>query len=106
MAKHIILIKPIVTEKAALLSTKENTYVFKVAKTANKIEIGKAIEAKYGIEPKRVNTLIVPGKTKSRMRGGAVVRGGTASYKKAYVTFPAGESIDFYNAADATEGGE
>ena len=42
-----IIIKPIVTEKATLLTEKLNRYSFKVNKDANKIQIKKAVEAAY-----------------------------------------------------------
>ena len=44
---HNILIKPIVTEKATRLTEEGKHYAFQVAKEANKIEIRKAIEARY-----------------------------------------------------------
>ena len=43
MAKTI-LIKPVVSEKAELLSETPGHYTFVVAKTANKIEIRNAVE--------------------------------------------------------------
>ena len=105
MAKNI-LIRPIISEKAQGLSDSENKYAFVVAKDANKIEIGKAVEAMYGFAPVSVNTLVVPGKTRSRMRGRNVARGMKSSYKKAYVTLAEGDSINFYGEveAEATEG--
>lgn len=103
MAKNI-LIRPIITEKAQGFMDKENKYAFVVAKDANKIEIGKAIEALYGFAPVSVNTLIVPGKTRSRMRGRSVARGMKSAYKKAYVTLAEGDSINFYGEAVEAEG--
>jgi large subunit ribosomal protein L23 len=102
MAKSI-LIRPIITEKAQGFMDNENKYAFVVAKSANKIEIGKAIEAMYGFAPVSVNTLIVPGKTRSRMRGHNVARGMKSAYKKAYITLAEGDSINFYGDAEVVE---
>jgi large subunit ribosomal protein L23 len=92
-----ILIKPVVSEKSNRLSDKLNQYCFVVAKSANKIEIAKAITVMYGVTPVSVNTLIVPGKNKSRSTRRGVTRGIRPSYKKAYVTLAEGDTIDFYN---------
>ena len=64
MAKNIV-IKPVVSEKAELLSEALSQYTFVVERTANKIEIRKAIEARYGVSVDRVNTAVMPGKTKN-----------------------------------------
>ena len=95
MTRQIIL-KPIITEKAELLSEKRNQYSFKVDKKANKLEIRKAIEKLYNVTVKDVNTMIVPGKERSRFTKTGVQRGTKASYKKAIVTLTAGETIDFF----------
>ena len=42
-----ILIKPILTEKATNESELRNSYTFIVSKTANKVEIKKAVESSY-----------------------------------------------------------
>ena len=95
MTRQIIL-KPIITEKAEMLSEKRNQYCFKVDKKANKLEIRKAVEKLYNVTVKDVNTMIVPGKERSRFTKTGVQRGTKASYKKAIVTLTAGETIDFF----------
>ncbi|NJC25490.1 50S ribosomal protein L23 [Neolewinella antarctica] len=94
-----ILIKPVVSEKAELLSEDHGHYTFVVAKTANKIEIRNAIQAHYGVTVNRVNTAIMPGKVKNRSTKSGVLKGRVAAYKKAIVTLAEGESIDLYNEA-------
>ncbi len=48
---HEVLIKPLVTEKSSALMA-EGKYSFKVDKTANKIEIKKAVAGcRYGCDP-------------------------------------------------------
>lgn len=95
MAKNI-LIKPIITEKAERLSEKLNQYSFVVAKGANKVETKKEVEKVYSVNVESVNTIIMPGKTKSRSSKRAVLRGRIPSFKKAIVTLAQGEEIDFF----------
>lgn len=96
MAKKEILIQPLITEKAERLSSTLNKYSFIVHRRANKVEIKKAVEAFYGVTVEAVNTLVVPGKTKSRSTRTGVVRGRVSAYKKAIVTLADGENIDFF----------
>ena len=96
MAKQII-IKPVVSEKAELLSEDAQQYTFVVAKTANKIEVRNAVEARYGVTVDRVNTMVMPGKTKNRSTKSGIIRGRVPAYKKAIVTLADGETIDLYN---------
>ena len=95
MAKTI-LIKPIITEKAEQLSEARNQYSFVVDRKSNKIEIKKAVEALYNVSVSSVNTLIMPGKTKSRNTKSRVIKGRISGYKKAVVTLATGEEIDFF----------
>ena len=67
-----------------------NTYVFKVAKTANKLEVKKAIEGKYGVNVRRVNML----NTKPRQVRLGRTTGVVPGYKKAMVTLIHGEKIE------------
>jgi large subunit ribosomal protein L23 len=96
MRTEDILIKPIVTEKANKQSEKLRRYAFRVAKTANKLEIAKAVELMYSVTVQDVNTVVVPGKAKSRMTKAGQVKGVKPAYKKAYVTVKEGESIDLF----------
>ncbi len=95
MAKRI-LIKPIITEKAELLSEGLNQYSFVVHRKANKIEIKKAVEAMYNVRVDSVNTMVMPAKTKNRSTRSGVVKGQVSAYKKALVTLADGEEIDFF----------
>ena len=91
-----ILIKPIITEKANAQQEKLRRYAFKVNRRANKLEIKTAIEQFYGVNVLEVNTLVVPGKNKSRSTKAGVISGVKSGYKKALVTVAEGESIDLY----------
>ena len=91
-----ILKRPLVTEKVSALNEKEK-YGFIVDVTANKIEIKKAVEKKYGVNVEKVNTMKVMGKFKSRFTKAGVLSGRKPNYKKAIVTVAKGEVIDFYS---------
>jgi large subunit ribosomal protein L23 len=99
MAKQI-LIRPLITEKAAKLSDKKGTYVFVVNKDANKIEIRNAVESMFNVTVDKVRTAIMPGKPKSRNTKTAIVRGVKSSYKKALVTLTPGETIDIFGSSE------
>ena len=92
-----ILKKPILTEKASILTEKLNRYAFKVDHRANKLQIKTAIEQMYGVNIQAVNTIVVSGKAKNRYTKAGFVSGRTAKYKKAIVTLKDGETIDFYS---------
>jgi large subunit ribosomal protein L23 len=86
-----ILIKPIITEKATII-TDQNKYVFRVAKTANKSMVSQAVKAVYNVEPVSVNIINVRGKLKSvRLRSGR-----TNAWKKAIVTLKVGDKIELF----------
>ena len=91
MEARDIIIKPVVTEKSIGLM-EHNKYVFKVALSANKIEIKKAIEEIFKVKVVDVNTVCVKGKEK---RMGRSV-GKTSDYKKAIVQLAEGDSIEIF----------
>jgi large subunit ribosomal protein L23 len=91
-----VLIKPIITEKANNQQEKLKRYAFKVSKKANKLEIKKAVEDFYGVSVIDVNTLVVPGKNKTRYTKAGFIKGVRPSYKKALVTLAEGDTIDLY----------
>ena len=91
-----ILIKPILTEKANAQQEKLSRYAFKVNRRANKLEIKTAVEQFYGVNVVDVNTLVVPGKSKTRSTKSGIISGVESGYKKALVTVAEGESIDLY----------
>jgi large subunit ribosomal protein L23 len=92
-----ILLKPIVTEKMTLQGDKFNRYGFVVAKSANKLQIRKAVEELYGVTVDSVNTMRYGGKVKSRNTKSGLLIGKTTALKKAVVTLAEGNKIDFYS---------
>ena len=86
-----VLKGPMLTEKGTLLKETENKVVFKVATTANKIEIKKAVEDIFKVKVNRVSTMNYKGKTKRLGR----FEGKRPDWKKAIVTLKKGEKLDF-----------
>ena len=80
-----IIKRPIITEQS-MEQTEMKRYTFEVAKSANKIEIAKAIEEIFGVKVAKVNTLNMQGKMK---RLGVQPAGRRPSWKKAVVTLTA-----------------
>jgi len=91
-----VLIKPILTEKANAQQEKLKRYAFKVNRKANKLEIKKAVEDFYGVSVVDVNTLVAPGKNKTRFTKAGFIKGVKPAYKKALVTLAEGDTIDLY----------
>ena len=91
MEARDIIIRPVVTEKSVSLM-EHNKYVFKVALSANKIEIKKAIEEIFKVKVVGVNTVRVKGKVKRMGRS----EGRTSDYRKAIVQLAEGDSIEVF----------
>lgn len=96
MKQSEVLIKPILSEKANAQQEKLRRYAFKVDRKANKLEIKKAVEDFYGVKVQEVNTLVAPGKNKTRYTKAGYIQGKKPAYKKALVTVAEGDTIDLY----------
>ena len=59
-----IIIKPILTEKMAILQERQNKYAFVVVSSANKIQIKSAVENKFNVSVLKVATMNFDGKIK------------------------------------------
>ena len=79
------------TEKATLLSEKENKYVLRVNPKANKLQIKAAVQTLFKKTVLAVNTCNYAGKTK---RAGTAASGRKIHWKKAIVTLKAGDKIE------------
>lgn len=79
------------SEKATLLQEENNEYVFKVNRSANKLEIKRAVEQVFGVKVTGVRTCNYSGKTRRERRPD---EGKTARWKKAIVRLKEGESLD------------
>ena len=95
MQAHDIIIRPVITERSFDMQ-EFNRYTFEVAKTANKIEIAKAVEEIFGVHVVKVNTVNVKSKPK-RVR---YQMGRTRTWKKAIVTLAEGDTIELFASQD------
>ena len=99
------LIKPILTEKMAILQERENKYAFLVPKNCNKNTIKKAVELKFDVKVIKVSTLNQIGKHKQMTikSGGKTIRtsGNRSSFKKAIVTLNEEDRIDLVGGETA-----
>ncbi len=92
-----ILIKPFITEKmTAITEASPNKYGFIVAVDANKIEIAKAVEAKFNVEVVAVNTVKYKGKVKTQFTKKGKFEGRTPKFKKAFITLKKDQVIDLF----------
>jgi len=87
------ILHPYVSEKATRVESM-NQYMFKVARTANKPEIKKAIQNRYKVKVVAVNIINTP--SKKRTVGRHV--GMKAGFRKAIVTLVEGDTINFAKA--------
>lgn len=89
MKAYDVILAPVITEKATKLS-EVNQVVFRVAQTATKPDIAKAVESLFKVKVKAVNTIRQKGKPKA-FRGRPFVK---SDSKKAVVTLVEGYQID------------
>ena len=92
-----LMIIPIVSEKANLISEKTNRFSFKVSPDANKHQIKDAVEKLYDVQVVDVSTMNYDGKKKMRYTKRGIQRGKVSAFKKAIVTLAEGQTIDFYS---------
>ncbi|MDX2050616.1 MAG: 50S ribosomal protein L23 [Rickettsiaceae bacterium] len=85
-----IIKRPVVTEKSSLQG-ENGKYSFVVSKDATKENVAKAVEKIFTVKVKKVNIIILPGKTK-RFKG---VLGKRQDLKKAIVTLEENNMIDY-----------
>lgn len=91
--KHVndIIKAVMTTEKGTALQERQNRYMVRVAKAANKIEIKKAVQDLFNVTVLAVNTQNYDGVEKV-LRNRRTVK--TPDWKRAIVTLKAGDKID------------
>lgn len=93
---HLVILKPLVTEKGTTLKDEHNQVLFEVASDATKAEIRFAVQRIFKVRVTSVNTVVVRGKRK-RM-GRLKNPGHRSNWKKAFVTLHKGDNIEFVEA--------
>jgi len=80
-----IIKKPIITEKATMISETMNRFTFEVVQTANKIEIKNAVEKMYGVQVTKVRTAnFGGGKASMKYTNKGIVRETARKWKKSH----------------------
>ena len=92
MIPYQIIIKPLDTEKTRIQKEISNQISFQVARSANRIEIRKAVEQLFKVRVMSVCTMQM--KCKKKRRGRIV--GKRKDWKKAIVRLMPGERIEFF----------
>lgn len=93
---HSVLIRPLVTEKMNDIAEQGQKYGFVVDLNANKIQIAKAVETKFGVNVVAVNTVRHKGKQRTQFTRKGRFSGRTPRSKKAIVTLKEGQTIDIF----------
>lgn len=95
MISYDLIKRPVITEKTNIQKESYNQITFEIDRTANRVEIKKAVEDIFNVRVAVVRTMQVKGKTKQRGR----ITGKRRDWKKAIVKLMPGERIDFFEGA-------
>jgi len=95
MIDAYVLIKPVITEKSLQLASKQNIYTFKVTPSATKPQIAQAVRELYGVEVKKVRTVM--NQAESRRTGRKRLKASTTKTKKALVQLKEGDKIEIFD---------
>ena len=94
---RLVIERPVITEKSAMLKETSNRYVFRVSTKANERQIKRAVEELFTVKVKDVRTAVYRGKKSVVMNRAGRFEGYRPNWKKAYVTLAEGESIDIFD---------
>lgn len=99
-----VIKKALLTEKSTALKAEANKVAFVVDRSANKIEVRKAVEKMFDVKVTDVSTMVVRGKPKRVGRS----MGRRQNWKKAIVSLEPGTDLDVFGVEMAAlpEGGE
>jgi len=92
MDPQAIVLRPRISEKGMAHVEGRNQYTFEVARSANKIEIAKAVESLFKVKVIQVQTMNFKGK--GRRIGW--IHGTKPAWKKAVVKLAEGDRIDLF----------
>ena len=93
-----VIIRPVLTEKYTRLGELEanKQYAFEVAESANKVQIKKEIEQKYGVEVLTCRTYVQRPERKLQYTRTRIIKGKTKRKKRAIVTLVGQQEINLY----------
>jgi large subunit ribosomal protein L23 len=94
LSAYEIIRRPIITEKTTMLGDR-GQYAFEVARTANKVDVKRAVEQIFKVNVRAVNVMHVRGKPRRMGRMGRSM-GMTTPWKKAVVTLQEGQRIELF----------
>jgi large subunit ribosomal protein L23 len=89
-----IIQMPLVSEKSTNLRARENKYVFRVDRGANKLQIKRAVEELFKVKVEEVTTMMMHGRPKRLGR----FEGRRPDWKKAIIKLKKGEVIELFEA--------
>lgn len=89
-----VIVRPVVTEKTAVMADEDRQYTFEVDVRANKIQVKEAVEVIFDVTVDKVATMIMPAKRGQRGRKQYQRK---KAWKKAIVKLSPGETIDLFN---------
>ena len=92
MNHYDIIKRPVITEKTNIQKEESNQITFEVDRSANRVEIARAVEKIFNVRVAKTRTMHIRGKIKRRGR----ILGKRKDWKKAIVTLMPGERIDFF----------
>jgi large subunit ribosomal protein L23 len=88
-----VIRRPLITEKSSALRDGHNIIAFEVHKSANKIDVERAVVAQFKVKVAEVRIARCHGKVRRRGR----IEGRRPDWKKAYVRLAPGEkTIEFF----------
>lgn len=103
----VVVLKPRLSEQTYAQAQGSRTYVFEVAKSANKHSIARAVAEQFEVQVEAVNVTNVKGKQKSTVSLTGKRRRNTEgtrnAVKKAYVKLVKGASIPVFAAVEEAE---
>jgi len=94
---HMIILKPVITERTNALKEATNSFVFEVHPGANKREIKLAVEKLFNVRVKDVHTAVLRGKPKKTLMKGGRFLGKRPDRKRAIVKLAEGQNIEIFD---------
>lgn len=92
-----VIIRPLITEKS-MGGTSFGQFAFQVDRQATKRQIAQAVKHLFKVDPVKVQTMRVKGKTRRSLRTRKESR--LPDWKKALVTLKEGQKIDLFEVTE------